>query len=217
MRYAISNVQVGLDENEQAVRERIAQKLGIDADDIRTCICSRRNIDARKRSNIHFVCTYELELDQPLEPLPAAVRHIESSTLKPAKPPVFHKKTSQDQKIIIIGAGPAGLFSALALAEAGFTVTLLERGKAVEKRMSDIGRLRSRGELNTESNICFGEGGAGTYSDGKLYTRIKHPFMRWVLATFVQFGAAENIFRSEERRVGKECATRCRFLWTPYH
>jgi uncharacterized FAD-dependent dehydrogenase len=204
MRYAISNIQVGLDENDDSVRERLARQLDISVDNIKICICSRRNIDARKRSNIHFVCTYELELEQSLNPLPASVRLIEHSTLKPEKPPVFYKKISQDQKIIVIGAGPAGLFSALALAEAGFTVTLLERGKAVEKRMSDIGRLRSRGELDTESNICFGEGGAGTYSDGKLYTRIKHPFLRWVLATFVQFGASENILVETHPHIGTD-------------
>ena len=204
MRYAISNIQLALDENDDAIRERIAQQLGIDADCIQTSVCSRRNIDARKRSNIHFVCTYEIELDQPLDPLPASVRIIENSTLKPEKPPVFQKTAARNQKVIVIGAGPAGLFSALALAEAGFTVTLLERGKPVETRMRDIGRLRSRGELNPESNICFGEGGAGTYSDGKLYTRIQHPFMRWVLATFVRFGAAADILVDVHPHIGTD-------------
>ncbi len=204
MRYAISNIQVGLDENDETVRGRLARLLGLNTDNILSCICCRRNIDARKRSNIHFICTYEIEIDHELNLLPNHVRLIETSSLEPAKPPVFQKKTGQDQKVIVIGAGPAGLFSALALAEAGFTVTLLERGKAVEKRMSDIGRLRSRGELNPESNICFGEGGAGTYSDGKLYTRIKHPFMRWVLATFVRFGAAENILIEAHPHIGTD-------------
>lgn len=204
MRYTISNIQVALDEHEQTVRERIAQQLGIDADNIQTCICCRRNIDARKRSNIHFVCSYEIELDQPLTPLPNHVRLIEASSLKPVKPPVFQKKVRRKQKIIVIGAGPAGLFSALALAEAGCKVTLLERGKPVEARMRDIGRLRSRGELNPESNICFGEGGAGTYSDGKLFTRIKHPFMRWVLASFVRFGAAADILVDTHPHIGTD-------------
>jgi len=204
MRYAVSNIQVGLDENDENVRHRLAQQLGLEADDIKSCVCCRRNIDARKRSNIHFVCTYEIELDQPLNPLPAAVRLIETSSLKPEKPPIFQKKATQEQKVIIIGAGPAGLFAALSLAESGFNITLLERGKAVEERMSDIGRLRSRGELNPESNICFGEGGAGTYSDGKLYTRIKHPFLRWVLASFVRFGALPDILVETHPHIGTD-------------
>ncbi len=204
MRYSIANIQLALNENEESIRKHLARQLGINVDNIRTCICSRRNIDARKRSNIHFVCTYEVELDQPLAPIPASVRLIESSTLKPIKPLIFQKKAGKPKKVIVIGAGPAGLFSALALAEAGFNVTLLERGKAVEKRMSDIGRLRSRGELNTESNICFGEGGAGTYSDGKLYTRIKHPFMRWVLAIFVRFGALPDILVETHPHIGTD-------------
>ncbi len=171
---------------------------------IKTCICVRRNIDARKRGNIHFVCTYEIEFDQPPMPLPANIRRIERSALQPAPPSALRKNTGRSRHVIIIGAGPAGLFSAIALAEAGFKITLLERGKPVEARMRDIGRLRSRGELNPESNICFGEGGAGAYSDGKLYTRIKHPFMRWVLAVFVRFGATENILVEAHPHIGTD-------------
>jgi len=80
----------------------------------------------------------------------------------------------------------------------------LERGKPVETRLKDIGRLRSRGELNPESNVCFGEGGAGTYTDGKLYTRIKHPFVRWVLAEFVRFGAKEDILIEAHPHLGTD-------------
>jgi uncharacterized FAD-dependent dehydrogenase len=204
MRYIISNIHIALDENEKTVQKRIIQQLCIDADCMQSCICCRRNLDARKRSNIHFVCSYEIELNQPLTHLPDHVRFVEGSIFKPVKPSIFQKKVVQYQKIIVIGAGPAGLFSTLALAEAGCKVTLLERGKQVEARMRDIGRLRSRGELNPESNICFGEGGAGTYSDGKLYTRIKHPFMRWVLATFVRFGASSDILIEAHPHIGTD-------------
>jgi uncharacterized FAD-dependent dehydrogenase len=93
----------------------------------------------------------------------------------------------------VVGAGPAGLFASLLLAEAGMSVCLLERGKEVEPRMRDIGRLRSLGELLEESNICFGEGGAGTYTDGKLYTRIRHPWAEAVLARMIQLGAPQEI------------------------
>lgn len=204
MLYAIANVQVGLNETDEEVRRRLAAQLNLKASDLISSQCVRRAIDARKKTNIHFVCSYEVELDQLLDPLPKNTRQIDRSSLSPKQPDVFAKKLISNQHAVIIGAGPAGLFAALTLAESGIRVTLLERGKAVETRMRDIGRLRSRGELNTESNICFGEGGAGTYTDGKLYTRIKHPFLRWVLAEFIRFGAREDILVDAHPHLGTD-------------
>lgn len=207
MRYAISNVAVELDEDDLSITKRIAALLDVPHEQFVSCTCVRRAIDARKRSHIHFVCSYEIET---LEPLSAAavenlqLRSIEDSALNPPCPEIFSHQIKQAARAIVIGAGPAGLFAALALAEAGVKVTLLERGKPVETRMRDIGRLRSRGELNPESNICFGEGGAGTYTDGKLYTRIKHPFLRWVLATFVRFGAGSDILVDAHPHLGTD-------------
>jgi hypothetical protein len=105
---------------------------------------------------------------------------------------------------VIVGAGPAGLFAALALAERGVRVVLLERGRDVEARMPDIGALRARGTLDPESNVCFGEGGAGAYTDGKLYTRIKHPFARWVMKRLVDFGAPERILTDAHPHLGTD-------------
>ena len=204
MLYALSNIQVGLDESDASVTHRIAEQLNLTVDHIRASRCSRRAIDARKKTNIHFVCSYEIEIDQTIDPLPNNCRQLERSTLTPARPEVFTRAASVESHTVIIGAGPAGLFAALALAESGLRVTLLERGKPVETRMRDIGRLRSRGELDPESNICFGEGGAGTYTDGKLYTRIKHPFLRWVLAEFVRFGAREDILIDAHPHLGTD-------------
>jgi len=208
MRYSIANLCVDLDEDQASVLRRLSHALGLAADDIRDCVCVRRAIDARKRTHIHFVCTYEIETTAPLQPLPTydgqPIRPIEDSALTPPRPDIFNHNAGPDTHAIVIGAGPAGLFAALALAEAGIRVTLLERGKPVETRMRDIGRLRSRGELNPESNICFGEGGAGTYTDGKLYTRIKHPFLRWVLFTFVRFGAAPAILVDAHPHLGTD-------------
>lgn len=204
MLYAISNIQVGLDESDASVARRIAQQLNLTVEGIISSTCSRRAIDARKKTNIHFVCSYEIEVDQIIDPLPNNCRKLEHSTLSPPRPDVFTRKVTAQHHAVIIGAGPAGLFAALALAESGIRVTLLERGKPVETRMRDIGRLRSRGELDTESNICFGEGGAGTYTDGKLYTRIKHPFLRWVLAEFVRFGAREDILIDAHPHLGTD-------------
>lgn len=204
MRYAIANFKVGLNESGAETRNRIAASLRVDSDQILSIACTRRAIDARKRSHVHLVCTYEVELARPLSALPANTRLIDESSLVPVSPEIFTRKVNSDSRVVVIGAGPAGLFAALALAESGFHVTLLERGKPVETRMRDIGRLRSRGELNPESNICFGEGGAGTYTDGKLYTRIKHPFLRWVLHTFVRFGGSTDILIDAHPHLGTD-------------
>ncbi len=202
MLYAINNIPVGLDEKTNAVKQRLAVLCHVSVDLIQSCTCVRRALDARKKTNIHFVCTYEIELKQTLDPLPKNTRQINCSSLKPTA--ALNKASNNNDHVIVVGAGPAGLFTALALAEAGIQVTLLERGKPVETRMRDIGRLRSRGELNPESNICFGEGGAGTYTDGKLYTRIKHPFLRHVLHTFVRFGARADILVDAHPHLGTD-------------
>eukprot|EP00873_Tetraselmis_striata_P000080 jgi/Tetstr1/420344/TSEL_011464.t1 len=112
--------------------------------------------------------------------------------------------------VVVVGSGPAGLFSALALAEAGHKVLLLERGKAVEDRGRDIGALFVRGRLNAESNLCYGEGGAGTWSDGKLTTRIgrnsgksPHP-VRQVLAALHRFGAPDSVLKAGKPHLGTD-------------
>ncbi|RMG92057.1 MAG: FAD-dependent oxidoreductase [Zetaproteobacteria bacterium] len=204
MRYLVPNVVTGLEEPLEKVALRLARRLGFDIHALRAIQCVRRAIDARRKHDVHFVCHYEIELKHPLKHLPRGVRRLEHSQLEPVAPDIFTRRPEKTGSVIVVGAGPAGLFAALALAEAGFRVTLLERGKPVEHRMRDIGRLRSRGELNPESNICFGEGGAGTYTDGKLYTRIKHPFVRWVLQTFVRFGANKDILVDAHPHLGTD-------------
>ncbi|ATX81482.1 hypothetical protein Ga0123462_0612 [Mariprofundus ferrinatatus] len=204
MLYAVNNFKVELNESKSAVAVRLIALLGIHEDELLASRCVRRAVDARKKSHIHFVCTYEVELSREPAELPAQVFSIDRSSLEAVRPEIFCKTASTNQHVVVIGAGPAGLFAALALAESGLRVTLLERGKPVETRMRDIGRLRSRGELDPESNICFGEGGAGTYTDGKLYTRIKHPYLRWVLHTFVRFGAREDILVDAHPHLGTD-------------
>ena len=115
----------------------------------------------------------------------------------------FRDVSKADKKVVIIGAGPAGLFAALQLIEAGIKPILLERGKDVRARRRDLAILNKEGEVNPESNYCFGEGGAGTYSDGKLYTRSsKRGDITRILNLFVYFGAEEKILYEAHPHIG---------------
>ena len=201
----INNFAIELDDSNDLIAQNIAEALKIRGDQLNRWKIVRKALDARKKTHVHFVCTIECEVMHETSPtLPAQAQIFDQSKLDVPKPESLSGSSQMSERVIVVGSGPAGLFAALALIEAGVPVTLLERGKPVEKRMRDIGKLRSRGELNPESNICFGEGGAGTYTDGKLYTRIKHPFVRWVLNEFIRFGADENILIDAHPHLGTD-------------
>ncbi|MDX8403081.1 MAG: NAD(P)/FAD-dependent oxidoreductase [Mariprofundaceae bacterium] len=201
----INNFAIELDDSNDLIEQHIANVLRVRTGQISRWEIVRKAVDARKKSHIHFVCTVECELADDAAPqLSAQAQAIKHSRLNIPKPDALCRPTQEQNRVVIVGSGPAGLFAALALIDSGVPVTLLERGKPIETRMRDIGKLRSRGELNPESNICFGEGGAGTYPDGKLYTRIKHPFVRWVLSQFVRFGADRNILVDAHPHLGTD-------------
>lgn len=205
MLVCLSNINISLDDTPQNIGHQLCRLLAIPAQHLLSWQIVRKAIDARKRSNVHFVCSIECTLASVANPqLSAHALVITQSSLAVVKPKSLSANSKETEHVVVIGAGPAGLFAALALIEAGKKVTLLERGKPVESRMRDIGKLRSRGELNPESNVCFGEGGAGTYTDGKLYTRIKHPFLRYVLAEFVRFGAKADILIDAHPHLGTD-------------
>jgi len=201
----ITNIAIELDDSDSGIAQKIAGLLKLKVEEVIEWQIVRKAIDARKKSHVHFVCTVECTIVSNAKPtLPPQAAIVERSRLIVDKPEALSTSATSNEHVVVVGSGPAGLFAALALIEAGMEVTLLERGKPVETRMRDIGKLRSRGELNPESNICFGEGGAGTYTDGKLYTRIKHPFVRWVLNEFIRFGADRDILIDAHPHLGTD-------------
>lgn len=172
--------------DEVYLRKRIQRELNLETDDF-VFRWRKRSIDARKRQ-IKINCSFEVfrseeELDEPV---------------------VFHPKDVRNApKIAIVGAGPAGLFAGLQALELGLCPVIFERGKDVRSRRRDLAKLNKEGIVNPESNYCFGEGGAGTYSDGKLYTRSKkrgdvYKALQW----FVHFGAESDILVDAHPHIG---------------
>lgn len=175
--------------SEDAIKELIAKSEGVLAGDITGFIITKKSIDARGK--------------QPWINLSLQVFIKESFKGRVTPGFAFKNVLHAKNSILIIGAGPAGLFAALKLLEAGIKPIILERGKDVRARRRDLAILNKEGKINPDSNYCFGEGGAGTYSDGKLYTRSsKRGDVNRILQLFVHFGAEEKILYESHPHIG---------------
>lgn len=176
--------------SDTAITQQAAAALGIPARNITGYNILKRSIDARSRQQVYYILTLQVFADEPFHAREVFIPSYEM--LAPNAP-----------RVVIIGAGPAGLFAALHLISAGIKPIVLERGPDVRTRRRDLAALNKNGEINPESNYCFGEGGAGTYSDGKLYTRAtKRGNVDHVLNVFVHFGAAEKILYEAHPHIG---------------
>jgi hypothetical protein len=172
----------------EALTAHLARVLGVEASRISGYAWERRSLDARGRSPM-TQARMQVWVDEPFE--------------APRLPELAWPDVRSAPEVWIAGAGPAGLFAALRLIRLGYKPLLIERGKAVRERRRDLARLTREGELNPESNYCFGEGGAGTFSDGKLYTRSqKRGDVRGALEMLVRFGAAPDILAEAHPHIG---------------
>lgn len=199
----LEGLKLGVDEGREKLVSLAARTLKTSEKSIRSLRVLRRSIDAR--GGISFVYSVAVECDgeaQLLRRCKSAQSYREESYALPS--PV-----SSAERPVVIGAGPAGLFAALVLAKCGARPILLERGKAVEARKRDVDRFWATGELDESSNVQFGEGGAGTFSDGKLNTGTKDPRHRFILETFVRFGAHEDILIDAKPHVGTDRLYTC--------
>ena len=174
-------------DNQTAIKDSLAKALNVSANKITSFKILKRSIDARSRKVVYRMQVRAFINEDYIS---------DEQTFK-------YPKVSDDKKVIIVGAGPAGLFAALQCLENGLKPIVVERGKDVKQRRRDLAAINKQGIVNTESNYCYGEGGAGTYSDGKLYTRSnKRGDINKVLQIFVQHGADEDITIDARPHIG---------------
>jgi uncharacterized FAD-dependent dehydrogenase len=202
----ITELTLPIDHPEEALRPAIVTRLGIRDADLLSFTLFKRSYDARKKfADLSFVYTIDLSVADEAAVLARFYddRHVGAAPDTGYKP-VATAPAQLAQRPLVIGFGPCGIFAALVLAQMGFRPIILERGKAMRERTKDTWGLWRKNTLNTESNVQFGEGGAGTFSDGKLYSQIKDPkhYGRKVLLEFVKAGAPEEILYVSKPHIG---------------
>lgn len=190
------------------LRLAVSRKLGIDVSDIDACSVARRAVDARKRGDVHYVASVRASLHEGAACEERLVASLATNDVVLAKEaPYEAPKLEAGHTVarpVVVGAGPAGLFAALSLAQAGMAPILIERGAPAEQRSRDVAKFAATGKLNTQSNIQFGAGGAGTFSDGKLTTGTNAPEHAWILKTFVEAGASSDILWQAMPHIGSD-------------
>ncbi len=187
------------EDGEHSLRRAVSGLLHVSEGDLGELKIRRRSVDARRKNDIRIIYTVDVEVNGRKLPRSANISPAEEYEYTPPLP----RKTPETPPVVV-GFGPAGMLAALVLSEAGLRPTVLERGPDVDTRSRTVESFWSGGELDPEANVQFGEGGAGAFSDGKLNTGIKNPRIRYVLDTFVRFGASANVAYDAKPHVGTD-------------
>ena len=190
----VRNLRLDPGEEPRALRLRAAKKLGLRPEEITEGKLVRRSLDARRKDDIHYVCSFAVSVRGSEEKLLARRKSPDVSAYREKEYPIPRAETAESP--VVVGFGPAGMFAALLLAYAGARPIVLERGGDVDSRLEAVERFRAGGELDTENNVQFGEGGAGTFSDGKLNTGTHDGRIAWVLRQLYEHGATARRRRS---------------------
>ena len=198
----LDNLSMPLSWDMTTLTEAVLRKLRIPADMLQSVTLAKKSVDARDKGDVHFV----LSVDVKVRNEEAVLKRLKPGTANRVNPPALPAlpKGNFRRPPVVVGAGPAGLFAALTLARAGANPILIERGKPVDQRSRDVSAMQKDGQLDPESNVQFGEGGAGAFSDGKLTTGTKSPYIRTVLQTFVEHGAPEEILYLSKPHIGTD-------------
>ena len=201
----LTELKLPLDHPPEALRAAVLQRLAIKDDDLLSVSIFKRSCDARKKHAMLLIYALDVEVKNEA----ALLKRLRNDRQLGPTPDTAYRfvgqaPASQTARPIVVGFGPCGIFAALVLAQMGFKPIVLERGKAVRERTQDTWGLWRKHVLNPESNVQFGEGGAGTFSDGKLYSQIKDPkhYGRKVLTEFVKAGAPEEIMYVSKPHIG---------------
>lgn len=202
----ITNLRLDIGADLVQLRRRAAGLLRIPADDITELVLTRQSIDARKKNDVHLVCSVKVRVKNEQAVLQRAPKGVslwkeQSYTL----PVAGH---TSPLRPVVVGMGPAGLFAALSLAQAGLCPIVLERGRNVDERAEDVAHFWQTGQLSKSSNVQFGEGGAGTFSDGKLTSGINDPRVSYVFDTLIRYGAPKDIAYSHKPHIGTDILRR---------
>ena len=196
------NVSLNLDYKDSELINIVSKKLNIPKKFITKVSLYKRSIDARKKNNIYFLCSIDVELSKEIKNYK---KYISKNVIE-TSPYVYNttERVNLKTRPLVVGFGPAGIFASLILAESGCNPIVIERGKDVDSRNKDINNFWNNSILNADSNVQFGEGGAGTFSDGKLNTGVKNIRSRKVLQEFVNCGAPEDILYLTKPHIGTD-------------
>ncbi|EKE10960.1 MAG: hypothetical protein ACD_15C00166G0008 [uncultured bacterium] len=208
----IEEITLGLEEGEYVLVERIVGILGIPEEDIIDYAVSKKAIDSRKKEKILLVYSVDVEIKNP-EDYFFKTSSMVKGKMKRHRVRLHQSYNYEIKRVeesdgrmrpLIVGSGPSGLFAGLVLARAGLRPIIVERGKTVEERIVDVKEFQKTGKLNVESNVQFGEGGAGTFSDGKLYTVIDDPRKKFIFDELVEAGAPKEIAVDAQPHIGTD-------------
>ncbi|MDM7987282.1 MAG: hypothetical protein QUS13_08115 [Smithella sp.] len=206
MRFVIINgIKLSLGEKEETLAAKVADALKVKKDDIKELDIVRKSLDARRHRPPFFVYLLKIKISPDVQlprQLETGLQISEAEDIQDM--PGISPVTSPKHPVVIIGSGPAGLFAAYHLAQSRIFPTILERGEPIEKRIKDVEEFWEKGMLNTQSNVFFGEGGAGTFSDGKLTSRSQNPYSRRIKEILVETGASSEILVDSKPHIGTD-------------